>query len=94
MYYRVSCPKCGKDIVVYNNEPDAPYDSFNILFHLVKDHYKEWHTQGDLLLTDEELFDYIKANMRQSEDVPENAVEGDIPGAEDLQNTEYDEPVE
>ena len=69
MYYIYACPKCAHSIYEWRDSDDEYKEELN-LAPLVKDHYKQWHNEGDLLWTDDELNYDIKEKMTKSETKP------------------------
>lgn len=70
MYYSFSCPKCGITLSEFEGDAEASYDANYKLEDLVKQHYSQMHTQGQQVMTDEELLYAIKTGMKTSDEKP------------------------
>lgn len=67
MYYYYPCPKCGHSISDWEK---SDYKEELNLVPLVKAHYAQEHTPGELLMTDSELAYDIKENMKATDTRP------------------------
>ena len=70
MWFYYPCPKCGRPISVFDNEPNSGYDAEPKIIQALKDHYNSGHTPEDLLLTDDELQYEVRNNKKSSETEP------------------------
>ncbi len=70
MYYSYPCPKCGMQITEFEEQAEGDYDAPTVLSNLVKQHFESLHTPAEQLMTDEELYQTIKAGMQTSEQKP------------------------
>lgn len=70
MNYWYLCPYKDQNISVSEDGSQPAFDAINALVPLVKDHYKAWHGENSLLMTDQELYDDIKGNLQSGSEVP------------------------
>ncbi len=70
MYYNFSCPKCDQILTDFEGSIDQAYDANLKLDDMLKQHYSQMHTQGDQVMTDEELQYAVKTGMKSSDEKP------------------------
>ena len=70
MYYSFNCPKCGSQLIDFEDGGNAEWNADLKLEELVKDHYAKMHYEGEQLLTDSELLYAIKNGLKSSEEKP------------------------
>lgn len=70
MYYSFPCPKCGMLISEFEEQAEGDYDAPTVLSNLVKQHFSSLHNAEEQLMTDQELYDNIKAGMQTTAEKP------------------------